>query len=44
MQRSFSPNNICQVDLADAYDHKHQDLSIDDETKGKDFQKCQLIL
>ena len=34
MQRSFSPNNICQVDLADAYDHKHQDLSIDDETKG----------
>ena len=34
MQRSFSPQNICQVDLADTYDHKHQALSIDDETKG----------
>ena len=26
MQRSFSPQNICQVDLADTYDHKHQIL------------------
>ena len=34
MQRSYSPQNICQVDLAETYDHKHQKLSIDDETKG----------
>ena len=34
MQRSFSPQNICQVDLADTYDHKHQILSLDDDTKG----------
>ena len=34
MQRSYSPQNICQVDLAETYDHKHQNLSIDDETKG----------
>ena len=34
MQRNFSPQNICQVDLADSYEHKHQDLSIDDENKG----------
>ena len=41
MQRSFSPQNICQVDLADTYDHKHQVLSIDDETK--DYLECLLI-
>ena len=34
MQRSFSPQNICQVDLADTYDHKHQDLSANDAQRG----------
>ena len=34
MQRSFSPQNICQVDLADTYDHKHQVLSENDTSKG----------
>ena len=43
MQRSFSPNNICQVDLADTYDHKHQDLSIDDETKGLSKMSIDII-
>ena len=43
MQRSFSPNNICQVDLADSYDHKHQDLSIDDETKGLSKMSIDII-
>jgi glucosyl-3-phosphoglycerate synthase len=43
MQRSFSPNNICQVDLADAYDHKHQDLSIDDETQGLSKMSIDII-
>ena len=43
MQRSFSPNNICQVDLADSYDHKHQELSIDDETKGLSKMSIDII-
>jgi len=43
MQRSFSPNNICQVDLADTYDHKHQELSIDDETKGLSKMSIDII-
>ncbi len=42
MQRNFSPQNICQVDLADTYDHKHQDLSTDDENKGHSFSREQL--
>ena len=43
MQRSFSPQNICQVDLADTYDHKHQILSIDDETKGLSRMSIDII-
>ena len=34
MQRNHSSNRICQVDLAQTYDHKHQDLSENDETAG----------
>ena len=43
MQRSFSPQNICQVDLADSYDHKHQVLSINDETKGLSRMSIDII-
>ena len=43
MQRSFSPQNICQVDLADSYDHKHQVLSLDDETKGLSRMSIDII-
>ena len=43
MQRSFSPQNICQVDLADTYDHKHQILSIDDENKGLSRMSIDII-
>ena len=43
MQRSFSRQNICQVDLADTYDHKHQILSIDDETKGLSRMSIDII-
>jgi len=32
--RSYSNNAICQVDIADAYDHKHQPLSPDDAARG----------
>jgi glucosyl-3-phosphoglycerate synthase len=34
MHRNHSTNRLCQVEIADTYDHKHQDLSIDDKTKG----------
>lgn len=34
MKRNFSTNRICQVDIADTYDHKHQDLSIGNDTGG----------
>ncbi|MBR9652008.1 glycosyl transferase [Thalassovita aquimarina] len=32
--RNFAPKSVCQVEIADAYDHKHQVLSPDDKTKG----------
>jgi glucosyl-3-phosphoglycerate synthase len=32
--RNCGPNQICQVDIADAYDHKHQDLSRHDPGNG----------
>ena len=32
--RNYSNNHLCQVDIADIYDHKHQDVSYDDETGG----------
>lgn len=34
MKRNVSSNRICQVDIADIYDHKHQELSADDAQKG----------
>jgi glucosyl-3-phosphoglycerate synthase len=32
--RIYRPRRICQVDIADRYDHKHQDLSADDPQNG----------
>ena len=34
MYRNYAGNRLCQVDIADNYDHKHQELSIDDQTAG----------
>jgi glucosyl-3-phosphoglycerate synthase len=34
MYRNCNLNRICQVDIADAYDHKHQTVSEDDRTSG----------
>lgn len=34
MYRNYSTNRICQVEIADVYDHKHQQLSAEDLTKG----------
>lgn len=32
--RNTSPRRVCQVDLADTYEHKHQALSAEDPTAG----------
>ena len=34
MHRNYATNQICQVDVADHYDHKHQDLSAEDRSRG----------
>ncbi|NDY72383.1 glycosyl transferase [Desulfobacter hydrogenophilus] len=34
MKRNYSLNRICQVDIADTYDHKHQPLSLNDVDVG----------
>ncbi|CAI8209508.1 MAG: Glucosyl-3-phosphoglycerate synthase [Marinobacterium sp. xm-d-530] len=34
MTRNYSNNRLCQVDIADIYDHKHQDISLDNENTG----------
>ena len=43
MQRNYSSNLICQIDLADAYDHKHQDLSFDDSSRGLSRMSIDII-
>lgn len=32
--RNLSSRSVCQVDISDAYDHKHQDLSKEDASSG----------
>ncbi|OWU84456.1 glycosyl transferase [Oceanicola sp. 22II-s10i] len=32
--RNLAPKSVCQVEISDAYDHKHQDLSPEDKSKG----------
>ena len=34
MYRNYAANRICQVDVAEAYDHKHQELSAEDVSRG----------
>jgi len=34
MHRNYASNRTCQVDITDAYDHKHQDLSLDNVEAG----------
>ena len=34
MHRNYASNRTCQVDISDAYDHKHQDLSLDNVEGG----------
>lgn len=32
--RNLAPKSVCQVEISDAYDHKHQDLSEEDASTG----------
>lgn len=32
--RNYANNRLCQVDIADVYDHKHQEMSREDSTRG----------
>ncbi len=34
MYRNYANNRLCQADIADVYDHKHQDLSADNDEGG----------
>jgi glucosyl-3-phosphoglycerate synthase len=34
MYRNYANNRLCQADIADIYDHKHQKLSADDDQGG----------
>ena len=34
MYRNYAHNRLCQVDIADNYDHKHQDLSLHNDQGG----------
>ncbi|MAT91698.1 MAG: glycosyl transferase [Halioglobus sp.] len=34
MYRNYANNRLCQVDIAECYDHKHQDLSAHDDESG----------
>ena len=34
MYRNYSTNKLCQVDIAQTYDHKHQVVSFDDQNAG----------
>lgn len=34
MKRNYATNRICQADIADNYDHKHQDISLNNDQAG----------
>jgi len=40
--RNCSASRVCQVDLADNYEHKHQDLSAGDSSKGLRRMTCDI--
>ncbi|MFT5632328.1 MAG: sucrose phosphorylase [Rubritalea sp.] len=42
MHRNYATNQICQVDIAETYDHKHQDLSLDDKSRGLSKMSCDI--
>lgn len=43
MYRNFSSNRLCQVDIADKYDHKHQNISFEDKSTGLSKMSIDII-
>ena len=43
MFRNYATNRICQVDIADVYDHKHQDVSADNPQGGLSRMSTDII-
>ncbi len=43
MYRNYSTNRLCQVDIADIYDHKHQPLSPEDANQGLSKMSVDII-
>ena len=43
MFRNYAGNRLCQVDIADNYDHKHQDIFFDDNSKGLSKMSIDII-
>ncbi len=43
MFRNYAGNRLCQVDIADNYDHKHQDIFFDDNSKGLSKMSVDII-
>ena len=43
MYRNYAGNRLCQVDIADNYDHKHQDISLSDMSKGLSKMSIDII-
>jgi len=41
--RICSPKGICQIDLADCYDHKHRELSPKDPRRGLNKMACDIV-
>lgn len=44
IRRNYATKLICQVDIADHYDHKHQDVSEDDKSKGLSKMSIDIVL
>jgi glucosyl-3-phosphoglycerate synthase len=43
MYRNYAGNRLCQVDISDNYDHKHQDIFFNDNSKGLSKMSIDII-
>ena len=43
MFRNYAGNRLCQVDIANNYDHKHQEIFFNDNTKGLSKMSVDII-
>ena len=41
--RICPPGSLCQIDVAECYDHKHRELSPDDPRKGLNKMACDIV-